>query len=326
MLHRLRYGHMIWVYVLKRLGHALLVLWVVTLVTFGLIQIAPGGPSVLADTRLTAEEVAIIERRLGIDRPIHEQYILWLSRLAQGDLGRSFAFQTTTVQTIMSRLPNTLLLAGLALLFTVLVAVPLGLLAGLRPNSRIDYFLSFLSVLFVAMPVFWLGLLLIILFAVTLNWLPAGGIATPGADFSLGDRLKHLILPVIVLSSVGIAEIFRYTRSSVRSVARQDFVRTARAKGLPESSLNLRHVLRNALIPIITIIGLQMPRLIGGAAVTETIFSWPGMGRLAVEAALSRDYPLIMGITLFVALAVVLINLIVDLVYPLVDPRIRLED
>lgn len=312
-------------YVLRRIGHALFVLFVVSIVTFTIIRLAPGGPSLLADPKLSKEEVALIEARLGIDQPIPVQYARWIAQISRGDLGRSFLYQSGNFETIMTRLPNTLVLAGVALVVSVLIAIPLGLYSALRPYGVVDQALGVLSLISVSIPVFWLGLLLIILFAVTLRVLPAGGVATPGLETDVFDRLRHLILPVFVLSTAGIAEIMRYTRSSARNVLRMDFVRTARAKGLPEAQVRWRHVLRNALIPVVTIVGLQLPRLVGGAAVTETIFSWPGMGRLGVEAALSRDYPLIMAITLFVAVAVVAFNLIVDLIYPLLDPRIQLE-
>ncbi len=316
---------MILVYLVKRIVYALIVLFMVSVVTFLIIRLAPGGPSLLADPKLTKQEIAQIEKQLGIDQPIPVQFVRWLAQLARGDLGKSFLYQTGNLETIMTRLPNTLILAGVSLVISVLIAVPLGLYSAIRPYGVVDQSLSVLSLISISIPVFWLGLLLIILFAVTLRILPAGGMTTPGLENSLLDRVQHLILPVFVLSTAGIAEIMRYTRSSARNVLRQDFVRTARAKGLPEATLQRRHVLRNALIPVVTIIGLQLPRLVGGAAVTETIFSWPGMGRLGVEAALSRDYPLIMAITLFVALAVVSFNLMVDLIYPLLDPRIGLE-
>ncbi len=316
---------MIFAYLIKRFVYALIVLFMVSVVTFSIIRLAPGGPSLLADPKLSKPEIAQIERELGIDKPIPVQFVLWLTQILRGDLGKSFLYQTGNLETIMTRLPNTLILAGVSLLISILIAVPLGLYSAIRPYGALDQSLGVLSLISISIPVFWLGLLLIILFAVTLRILPAGGMASPGLENSLVDRVQHLILPVFVLSTAGIAEIMRYTRSSARNVLRQDFVRTARAKGLSEGTLQRRHVLRNALIPVVTIIGLQLPRLVGGAAVTETIFSWPGMGRLGVEAALSRDYPLIMAITLFVAVAVVAFNLIVDLIYPLLDPRIGLE-
>jgi peptide/nickel transport system permease protein len=312
-------------YLARRLLHALTVLLVVTTVTFVIIRLAPGGPSLLADPKLSPAEVRAIEERLGIDKPIPVQYARWLGRLVRGDLGTSFLYQTSNVDAILARLPNTILLAGVSLALTLLVGIPAGTYAGLRPNGMADRALGMLSFVSVAMPAFWLGMLLIILFAATWHMLPAGGTATPGLEGSPRDRLAHLVLPVAVLSAAGIAQVMRYTRSSVRSVFRQDYVRTARAKGLGERALERRHVLRNALIPVVTVVGLELPRLIGGAAVTETVFTWPGMGRLGVEAALSRDYPLIMAITLFVATAVVGFNLLVDLLYLWIDPRIRLE-
>ena len=309
----------------RRLFHSLTVLLVVTTVTFLIIHLAPGGPAVLADPKLSPQEVRAIEERLGIDKPIPVQYVRWLGRLARGDLGTSFLYQTPNIEAILSRLPNTILLAGVSLAVTLVIGVPAGAYAGLRANGAADRALSTLSFVSVAMPAFWLGMLLIILFAATWHLLPAGGAATPGLEGSLRDRLAHLVMPVIVLSAAGIAQVIRYTRSSVRVVLGQDHVRTARAKGLGERTLRRRHVLRNALIPVVTVAGLELPRLIGGAAITETVFTWPGMGRLGVEAALSRDYPLIMAITLFVAAAVITCNLLVDLLYLWIDPRIRIE-
>ncbi|AFZ69441.1 ABC transporter permease [Deinococcus peraridilitoris] len=312
-------------YLLKRLLHAAVVLVVVCVIAFFLIRLAPGGPSLLADPNLGSVERQAIEERLGLNDPLPVQFAKWTAQLAQGELGQSFLYGTPVTQIILSRLPNTLLLAGMSLLITILIAIPLGMLCGLRPNSWLDRVISTISVVFIAVPVFWLGLLLIILFAVTLHVLPAGGMYTTGREGNLPDLARHLILPVLVLSSASIAEVLRYTRSSTRSVSRQDYVRTARAKGLNEFSVHSRHTLKNALIPVLTVLGLQLPRLIGGAAVTETIFSWPGMGRLSVEAALGRDYPLMTAITIFVALAVVMFNLLIDMLYPLIDPRIKAE-
>lgn len=312
-------------YLIRRILHALVVLAVVCTVTFFIVRLAPGGPSLLADPKLTTVERQAIELRLGLNDPLPLQFGKWVFHLVRGDLGSSFLYGAPTTQIIFSRFPNTLLLAGVALLITVLIAIPIGMLCGLYPGGWLDRIASFLSVMFVAVPVFWLGILLIILFAVQLRVLPAGGMYTTGQEGQPADLLRHLFLPAFVLSAASIAELLRYTRSSVRGVSRLDFVRTARAKGLSEVRVQLRHTLKNALIPVVTVVGLQLPRLVGGAAVTETIFAWPGMGRLGVEAALGRDYPLITAITLFVALAVVIFNLLTDLLYPFLDPRIRLE-
>ncbi|WP_420593867.1 ABC transporter permease [Deinococcus sp.] len=312
-------------YLLRRVLHALIVLVMVGVITFFVVRLAPGGPSLLADPKLSSVERAAIETRLGLNDPLPVQFGKWAAQTARGDLGSSFLYGAPTVQIILTRLPNTLILAGTALILTLLVAIPLGLASGLRPGSAFDQMVSTLSLVFVAMPVFWLGLLLIILFAVVWRVLPGGGMYTAGLEGNPIDLARHLLLPSLVLAAASIAEILRYTRSSTRSVSTQDYVRTARAKGVSPGALRYRHILRNAAIPILTALGLQLPRLIGGAAVTETIFGWPGMGRLSVEAALGRDYPLIMGITLFVALAVVGFNLLIDLLYPWLDPRVRAE-
>lgn len=308
----------------QRLLSALTVVLVVSTLTFVIIHLAPGGPSLLADPKLTPAEIHEIEQRLGIDRPLPEQYVRWIGRVARGDLGSSFLYQTSNVATIRARLPATLLLAGTALVFSILVAVPLGIRAAAHPGGAVDRATGVISFLAISTPVFWLGIVLILLFAVRLHLLPAGGSGTPGMAFSVVDRLKHLVLPVIVLSAGIASELLRYTRASARRALSRDWVRTARAKGVGEGEVRRRHVLRNVLIPVVTVVGLQMPRLLGGAAITETIFSWPGMGRLGVEAALSHDYPLIMAITLAVAAAVVVVNLAVDLAYLWIDPRVRI--
>ena len=312
-------------YLLHRLWHAALVLVVVCCVTFFVVRLAPGGPSLLADPKLTAPERVAIEARLGLDRSLPEQFARFAAGALRGDLGVSFLYGTPVVEVIASRLPGTLLLAGSALLLTALIAVPLGLICGMQPGSRLDQALSALSMVLVAVPVFWLALMLIIAFAVTLRWLPAGGMNTPGQEGEALDTLRHLLLPTVVLAGATVAEVLRYTRSSALSVRAMDYVRTARAKGVGPGRVLYKHVLRNALLPVLTALGLQLPRLVGGAAVTETLFAWPGMGRLSVEAALGRDYPLIVAITLTVALAVVLFNLLIDLLYPWIDPRVRGE-
>jgi peptide/nickel transport system permease protein len=310
-------------FLLRRLGHALLVLALVSTATFALIHAAPGGPSVLADPKLSAAEREALTAQLGLDRPVAVQYGRWLTRLARGDLGRSFLYQTPTLTTIAARVPDTLLLAGTALLLTVCVAIPLGARLAAQPGSWEDRLLGTLSFGIMAVPVFWLGIMLILLFAVHWHLLPAGGATTVGGSVSFGDRVRHLVLPAIVLAASGTAELLRYTRSSMRTALAQPFVRTARARGIPEGRVRWHHALRNALLPVLTVVGLQLPRLVGGAAITETVFSWPGMGRLGVEAALGRDYPLVMGITLLVSAAVLLGSLLVDLLYVGLDPRIQ---
>ncbi len=312
-------------FLLRRVLHALTVILVVCTVTFGIVHLAPGGPAVLADPKLTAVERAAIERQLGLDRPLPTQYARWIGRLARGDLGESFLYQSPNVEAITARLPNTALLAGAALALSVVLALPLGVWCATRPRSWIDRAVSGVAFVAMAVPTFWLAIGCIFLFAVVLHVLPAGGASTVGAAANLADRLRHLILPALVLAAVTTAELLRYTRSSARTVSGQPFVRVARAKGASESAVRWRHVLRASLVPVVTVLGIQLPRLIGGAAITETVFAWPGLGRLGVQAALGRDYPLVMAITLFVSIAVVAVNLLVDLTYLWIDPRIRLE-
>lgn len=310
-------------YLLKQALASLVVLFVVVSVTFFLIGFAPGGLGLLADPNLDPQVRASILRNLGLDQPLYVQYLHWLGNILQGDLGRSFTFSRPVLDMILDRLPATLVLGAAALLITVGVGFSAGVIAARYPNSWLDQGLSFLSFVGLATPGFWLGILLILVFAVTLGWLPAAGMQTVGAAFSLSDRLSYLVLPAVVLATSTTAELMRYTRSSWLEVMNQDYIRTARSKGLSERVVHSKHVLRNALIPILTIFGLFLPRLIGGAAVTETLFAWPGMGSMAVAAAVARDTPLILGITVFVSVAVIASNLLIDVLYSAIDPRIR---
>ena len=312
-------------FLIRRAIHALTVVFVVCTVTFVLVHLAPGGPAVLADPKLTQEEQAAIAERLGLDRPVAAQYGIWMARVARGDLGRSFLYEVPNQRAILERLPNTVLLAGSALTLSVLLAVPLGLISAMRRGGLVDRTIGGIAFLAMAVPTFWLAIMAIFTFAVAFPVFPAGGATTAGAAGGLADRLSHIVMPAVVLAAVTTAELLRYMRSSAQTVLYQPFVRVARAKGLRERIVAWRHVLRNALIPVVTALGIQLPRLVGGAAITETVFAWPGLGRLGVQAALGRDYPLVMAITLFISAAVVVVNLLVDLLYLWIDPRIRLE-
>jgi len=312
-------------FLLRRAGHALTVILVVCTATFALVHLAPGGPAVLADPKLSMEERAAIEARLGLDRPLVVQYGLWVRRLARGDLGTSFLYEVPNSRAIGERLPNTALLAATALLLSVTLAVPLGLWCAARPGGWIDRTVTGLAFIAMAVPTFWLAIGAIFTFAIAVPIFPAGGATAAGGAGGLGDRLLHLVMPAVVLAAVTTAELLRYMRSAAQSAFRQPFVRVARAKGVADRVIALRHVLRTALIPVVTALGIQLPRLVGGAAITETVFAWPGIGRLGVQAALGRDYPLVMAITLFISLAVVVVNIVVDLLYLWIDPRIRLE-
>jgi len=311
-------------YVVRRLLQAVVLLFFVSVLTFLLIHSAPGGPALLANPELSREQIQQMTEQLGLDDPLPVQYLRWLGNVVQGDFGSSYNTVQPVTRLIAERLPNTIMLTGLALVISILVAVPLGVLSALKRNSALDRIIAGFSFIGVSIPVFWLGIMLIIVFAVQLKVLPAGGMYTLGAEFSLLDRLEHLLLPTLVLVVANLAELTRYTRSGMINVLTEDYIRTARAKGLPNRLVLIRHALRNALIPVITIIGVLLPRAVSGAAITETVFSWPGMGRLAVEAAMTRDYPVVLGATLTVALVVVLSSLVTDLLYAYIDPRIRL--
>lgn len=310
-------------YLVRRLLQAIVLLVVVSVVTFGLIHSAPGGPALLADPDLSREDVQRISKNLGLTDPLPVQYGRWLGHVARGDFGRSYSNVVPVTDLLRARLPNTLVLTLCALALAVLVALPLGAISALKRNSWLDYVATTLSVIGVSIPVFWFGIVLIIVFAVQLKVLPAGDMYTPGAPFSFGDRLRHLVLPAIVLSSFNLAELTRYMRSSMLGVLGEDYIRTARAKGLSRRVVLSRHAFKNALIPVATVLGVMIPRAVGGAAITETVFSWPGMGRLAVEGATTRDYPVVMGVTLTVAAIVILSSLLTDILYAYLDPRIR---
>jgi peptide/nickel transport system permease protein len=299
---------------------ALLVL--ISAIVFALIHSAPGGPMLLVQPGITAEQAAQMRTALGLDAPIPVQYVRWLGNALRGHFGSSLTYGQPVIDIVRERLPNTLTLGAAALVLALLVSLPVGVLSAVRRNSVVDHLGTLGAFFGMSIPVFWLGLLLIILFAVVLRWLPSSGMLELGAPFSVRDLLAHLLLPAITLSTTIMAPLTRYVRSSLLSVLNERYVQTARAKGLPEWRVILRHALGNALIPVVTVIGLQLPRLVGGAAVTESVFAWPGIGRLAVEGAFQRDYPMIMAVTLMVSVTVVTSNLVVDLLYGWLDPRI----
>lgn len=312
-------------YLARRLLQTTALLLVVSAVVFALIIQAPGGPSIMLDRSMDAAEMARMRVALGLDKPVHVQYVRWLGQVLRGNLGHSYQVGLPVAEIILQMLPNTLVLSAAALAISLAVAIPAGVISAARPYTALDHTVTFLCFFGISVPVFWYGLMLIVLFSIVLGWLPAGGMHTIGEPRSLIDLARHLILPAIVLGTANMALFARYTRSSTMAVLKQDYVRTARSKGLTEHTVLYRHALRNALITIVTVVGLQLPRLVGGAAITETVFAWPGMGSLAVRAAFERDYPMIMGITLVISSVVALSNLLVDMVYVYLDPRIRYE-
>jgi peptide/nickel transport system permease protein len=299
----------------------------ISIVLFAVIQAAPGGPegALLESGRFIDPQVIEAYReRLGLDQPMPVQYVRWLGAALSGDLGISFSTTRPVAEMILERLPATLELMGSAFLLAAVVAVGLGLFSAVRQYSLFDYFGTGLSFVGIAMPVFWFALILQLLFSVKLGWLPVAGTETVGAT-SLGDHLMHLVLPAVVLSFRYIAGWSRYLRSSLLGVLRADYVRTARAKGLPEGAVVGIHALRNALIPLVSIMALNLAALFSGAVITETVFAWPGVGRMFVQAMFARDYPLLMGILMMGSVMVVVFNLVADVLYGILDSRIRYE-
>ena len=302
----------------------MIVLILVSAITFLLVNLAPGGPASLMRMDATPEQREALTRRLGLDQPLPVRYVQWLGGAVHGDLGTSLSSSEPVAFRIEQRLPNTLELAATALAVSIVLGIPLGVLAALRRNSLPDFAVAVISVVGLSVPAFWLGIILILLLSVELNWLPSSGVVSSGSEGDMADRLLHLFMPAVVLSTTVLPYVVRFTRSALLEVLGQDYVRTATAKGLSRLRVVYAHALRNALVPVVSIIGTLLPRLVGGSVVTEAVFGWPGMGRLAVEAANGRDYPLIVGITVVVSAIVVVTSFVVDLAYTWLDPRIRL--
>lgn len=303
-------------YIRRRLLQSIIVVWGVSVLVFFLLRLAPGDPVVmlLAESASPAQ-IAAARAKWGLDKPIPVQYAVFLGRALQGDLGDSLFFQQPAIEVLFERMPATLQLSGAALLFSLSVAIPIGMLSALRRDSFWDYLGTGLAMLGQAIPPYWLGIMLILLFSVTLGWFPTSGRGT----------VWHLVLPAVTLGSVLMALITRLVRSGMLDVLGEDYVRTARAKGLTERTVIIRHALRNILIPLVTVIGLQLGALFGGAVITESIFAWPGVGRLALQAISARDYPLVQASVLIISIVYVFLNLAVDIIYVYLDPRIRYE-
>jgi peptide/nickel transport system permease protein len=315
-------------YVLRRLLISIPVLIGVTIVTYTFVSLAPGDPvTAFLDpeqmTSLGPDWVAEQKRALGLDEPLPVRYALWLGELARGNLGYSMVDRRPVVEKLGERAGPTLQLMLAALIIGVGVSIPIGIVSAVKQYSLVDYLSTLAGLAMISVPGFFLGLAAIYVFALKLEILPTAGMVTVGAEPSLGDRLHHLILPAIVLGLAEAASIMRYARSCMLEVIRQDYVRVARSKGLGETVIMLRHALRNALIPLITIIALHFPTLVGGSVIIEQIFAWPGMGTLAISAIFGRDYPVIMALNLLSALAIIASSLIADVLYAVVDPRVR---
>ncbi len=305
----------------------------ISIISFLIMHLAPGEPAALDVAMNTKVDPAYIQRLQAFyetDKPLTVQYWNWLERIATFNFGLSFKDNRPVLQVIVERLPATLILWGLSEIFLFLIAIPLGVLAAYYQNSFFDRFVSVFSFIGYSAPTFWVALLLMLLFGVQLGVLPVSGMVSDNADFLSGwgklwDFASHLILPLFVTTYGSLASVSRYTRTSMLEVIRQDYIRTARAKGLSEFQVIFRHALPNALIPIITLMGLSLPGLMGGSVIIETIFSWPGMGRLSYEAILSHNYPLVMGIVIITAFLTIMGNLLADIGYAMADPRVRYD-
>ncbi len=315
----------------RRLFHGVIILIGLSILMFTLLVFTPGDPVELmavSNPEIKPEDVAMLRAYYGLDDPVYVRYFKWLRSVLKGDLGYSRTYGTPVAKLIVQRLRNTLTLLASAVAVAFTVGITVGIYSALHQYSPADYAVTVFAFAGLAMPVFWQGIVFILIFAVWLPWFPAGGMMTPGVAPgwpAFLDRLWHLVLPVSVLATSGMASWTRYMRSSMLEVVRQDYVRTARAKGNPEQAVIKRHALRNALIPIITLVALSIPGILNGAVLTETVFSWPGMGLLLFQAVLGHDHNVAMSVLLFLALMTVIFNLLADIAYGFADPRIRYD-
>ena len=312
-------------YALRRLLLAVPVLFGVSVLVFSVLHLAPGDPAaIMLGAQATNEDVQRLHRDLGLDQPLVVQYLHWIGQVARGDLGRSIPLGRAVLPEVLLRFKATLVLTAGALVIAVLLGLAAGIISAVKQYSWLDRLSMGVAVTGVSLPVFWTGIMLIIVFALQLRWFPSSGMSSPYGS-GVADVLWHLVLPAITLGTASAAALARLTRSSVLEIIRQDYVRSARAKGLAERAVIARHVLKNAINPIITVLGVQVGFLLGGAILTETVFSWPGLGSMMVRAIQSRDYPLVQGGVLLIATTFVVVNLAVDLLYAIFDPRIRYD-
>jgi len=318
-------------WLLRRLAAAFAIVFTVVTFCFIAIHLAPGTPFLPEEGRTISQAaVAHLRREYGLDRPLPEQYVRYLAALARGNLGESFSQRRPVAAAIATALPNTMALAGAALVIDFLLGIAIGAFQAARARRRSDAALTTVTLFIYSLPIFWLGLVLLLVFGQWLDWFPVGGVTDPVLYDSLswfgklGDRLYHLALPALTLGIVGAAGTARFQRAALLEALSQDYVRTARAKGLPESAVVIRHALRDALLPVIALLGLALPFLLTGAVLVETVFAWPGLGKLATDAIAARDYPLVLATTLLASVAVVMGSLVADLLTVIADPRVRL--
>lgn len=315
-------------YILRRLLQAIPILFLLSVFLFGVVRLMPGGPLAQAERNpnVTPEQLAALRVRLGLDQPLPVQYVKWIQAFVlEGDWGYSIKFRRPVAEMIWERVPATLILFGAGFLVMLLFAIPIGVYSAIKPYSFFDNLITTFSFAGQSVPVYWMGLVLIVVFYLNVQLFPAGGMYTIGREGDVLDLLWHLALPITAMSFSWIAWYSRFLRSSMRDTLNEDFIRTARAKGLSARMVHFRHALRNALLPLVTLIALDLPSVFGGAVFIETIFAWPGMGRLFWDAAKGRDYPILLAVMMIYAALTLLFNLIADIVYGFLDPRIRYD-
>ncbi|MFN8435465.1 MAG: ABC transporter permease [Anaerolineales bacterium] len=321
-------------YALRRILQTIPILFIISILLFLMVRAAPGGPLTAArrNPNISKEQIEAIEEKLGLNDPLPVQYGRWLGDMLRGDMGESIKFRRPVSEMIGERVPNTLILVGASFLVTLLFAIPIGILSARKPYSTFDYAMTTITFIGQAIPVYWLGLGLIVIFYVTIKnpltgnpLFPVGGMNTRGMEGNLLDTLWHLILPVTALSLGWVAWYSRFLRSSMLDVLHEDYVRTAHAKGLTDNLVYYKHALQNAILPLVTLIALDLPSLFAGALFVETIFSWPGMGRLFWDAAKGRDYPVLLGVVMLTAVLIIVCNIIADLAYGWLNPQVKYE-
>ncbi len=314
-------------FIIKRLLQAIPLLIGVSIIGFAMMHLAPGGPLAVytLNPTITAQDIERIKHVFGLDQPIYIQYFKWATGMFSGNWGNTFFGGRPVLDVILERMPATFLLMGSGMSVAILIGMLIGILGAVKRYSIFDYLATTGAMVALSFPTFWFGLMTIFIFSLKLGWLPSGGMYTLGGEEDIFDIAKHLILPTIVLSLVLVAQWSRYTRSSFLEVIHQDYIRTAKSKGLSDRRVLFRHAFPNAVSPLIALAGIQLPWLFSGALVTETIFGWPGMGRLFVDSLTMKEYPVLMGMIMITAIAVIIGNLLADLTNALIDPRIRLE-
>lgn len=309
-------------YFLRRLIDLLPTVFVVAIIVFIITRLIPGNPAaVMLGPTASVEDIAKLTEQLGLNEPLYQQFFSYITGLLQGDFGTSLSYNQPVTELIMERFPNTLVLAVAALIIALVIGIPAGMISASRHNSILDYSVMLISLIGVSMPIFWLGVMLVLYFSVGLGWFPATGMGT--ISEGLIPYLKHLVLPAVTLATIPMATFARITRSSMLEVLSQEYIKTARAKGVSEFLVISKHAFKNSLTPILTVLGMQISMLLGGAVLTETIFSWPGMGRLIVDAIDKRDFVVVQGTVLFIAIIFVVVNLLVDMLYKVVNPRVN---